>query len=303
MALLFETRTLFFEQLNRKVTVFMQNENGPCMLLAVLNALSLKGRVKIAPGTYDADTLIAFVMDICPEAGDLGYLANGCDIIPCFSSCKDFRDYPNFLSDLKLTMLHAMIPDPESKIFELVVGEDYDSLTLKLTDDNVDVILRAELENWWDVIQQQVTKIGLEVIDSAMQNGDIAIFFRANHFCVLFKTMNRVFSLVTDKGFMNTNCFWESLPDERGASKFFDDKFILSSLEQQPSPQIEKRLPRKPQNPYSQTQQSQETYSRILIHHQPAGQCAHAQQRQLQKNPRQATRRPPPSADDCCSVQ
>lgn len=68
----------------------MQNENDPCMLLAVLNALSLEGGVKIAPGTYDSDTLLASVMGICPEAGDLGHSVHGCDIIPCFFQLQRF---------------------------------------------------------------------------------------------------------------------------------------------------------------------------------------------------------------------
>lgn len=285
--MVFKTRTFFFEPLNREVTIFMQNENGPCMLLAVLNALSLKGRLKVSPGTYDADTLIAFIMEICPEAGDLTHLLRGCDIIPCFSSCRDFKDYPNFLSSLNLTLLHAMVPDPESSIFELVITEDYDSLVLKLTDDHIDALVRVELENWWDQIQQQVTKIGLSVVDAAMQNGDIVIFFRSNHFSVLFKTMSRVFSLVTDHGFIGTNCFWETVPDEFGESKFFNERFILSTLKDSPrGTNSAHQITVPPTNQRSPSTKPAQAVSRPREPPRVRYQTVH--------------RAPPP--DDCCSV-
>ena len=36
---------------NKEVPIITQNENGPCPLLAIMNVLLLKGKVKFAPGT------------------------------------------------------------------------------------------------------------------------------------------------------------------------------------------------------------------------------------------------------------
>ena len=269
------------------------------MIVAVCNVMVLKGQLRIESGEYEADDLVALIVGASSSTEDLSYLIHGCDITPCFSGCADFKDYPKFLTELHIRMLHAMVPDPESRLFSLVSQYDYDSLTLKLTDENLDPDERQILEQWWETIQSQATPIGLEVIDHAMSNNDVVIFFRGNHFSVLYKTMNRVFSLVTDRGFLDTNCFWQTLPNELGESKYFDDRFILSELQSNNTPRMAAVIVRPVvQQPPRPTQQRRPA--------QPPPQRTVPAPRQTRNVPRRENPpRPAPrksNNSDCCNV-
>ena len=276
----FRTRRLYFEPLKSHVNILMQNQNGPCMLLAICNIMVLKGQLRIDRGRYHADDIVALVTSASSSNEDLSYLVRGCDVVPCFSGCSEFRGYPQFLTGLGIRMFHAMVPDPESPLFETVSQHDYESLTLRLTEENLDPDERMHLEQWWEMIQPQVTSIGLSVIDSAMANGDLVIFFRANHFSVLYKTMNRVFSLVTDRGFLDTNCFWETVPDELGASKYFDDRFILSELQSRNTPRVIVQAQPPPRSPRLQQP------PRNTPHGQQPAPCSPGLQQPLRNAPR-----------------
>ena len=60
---------------NNKVPIITQNENGPCPLLAIMNALLLKGKVKLAPViemitseqlmTYLGDCILESMPEVC----------------------------------------------------------------------------------------------------------------------------------------------------------------------------------------------------------------------------------------------
>lgn len=55
--------------LNREVTIIMQNMNGPCPLLAIANALLLRGTMKNIPSsTISNDHLLHLVADIIVES-------------------------------------------------------------------------------------------------------------------------------------------------------------------------------------------------------------------------------------------
>ena len=230
--LFLSTRTFYFDPLRKDVTILMQDENGPCMLLAVFNTLVLRGDLSIDPGTYKSSQLLTLLKSISPHMPDISHLVRGCDINPYFSGCADFRDPPKFLKDLSIPMLHAMLPDPSTKTFNIVSNLDYDSLTLRLTEPPTDEnkeSLRIMTE-WWTEIQPQVTHLGLETIEVGMREGDLAVFFRANHFSVLYKTLGRVFSLVTDTGFTGTPHVWQTLPNKRGDTVYFDNSFLPTPL-------------------------------------------------------------------------
>lgn len=266
--LIFQTRSFIFGPSNKKITILLQKDNGPCMLIAIFNCLALKNKVKIQPGSYPASLIIDLIIGTCPKLVDFGdnllSLVDGCSINPVFSSCNEFKEYPEFLKLLNIQMYHGMLPDPTTPSFDVVSGYDYESLEMKILDlesttyllnnnsenspaktnqleqpnskeNNIQLSLEdkkllAYLKDFHAHIQRQITDIGIEAIDGAMKNGDVVIFFRSSHFSVLFKYMNRVFSLITDESFNGSNCVWETLPNEKGDSKYFDQDFILSSL-------------------------------------------------------------------------
>lgn len=265
--LVFQTRSFIYSPLNKKVTILIQDQNGPCMLIAIFNALVLKNKVKIQPGKYPASLVIDLIIGTCPQLIEYGdnllSLLNGCSINPVFSSCNEFKEYPEFLKLLNIQMYHGMLPDPSTPSFDIVSNYDYESLEMKILDlESTTYLLNNNTENnqttsnkmntpskeanlqlsredqkllmylkeFHSRIQRQITNIGIEAIDSAMSNGDVVIFFRSSHFSVITKHMNRVFSLITADFFNGSNCIWETLPNESGDSKYFDQDFILSTL-------------------------------------------------------------------------
>lgn len=279
--LVFQTRSFIFSPSNKKITILLQKDNGPCMLIAIFNCLALKNKIKIQPGKYSASLIIDLIIGTCPQLIDFGEnllsLVNGCSVNPVFSSCNEFKEYPEFLRLLNLQMYHGMLPDPASSSFDIVSGYDYESLEMKILDlesttyllnnnsenspnntnsteqpaskennlqlNSEDKKLLAYLKDFHRRIQRQITDIGIEAIDGAMQNGDAVIFFRSSHFSVLIKHMNRVFSLITDESFNGSNCVWETLPNENGDSKYFDQDFILSSLTMKKTSTKNQRIP------------------------------------------------------------
>lgn len=280
--LIFQTRSFIYAPLNKKITILLQKKNGPCMLIAIFNCLALKNKIKIQPGSYSSSLIIDLIIGTCPKLVEYGEnllsLLDGCSINPIFSSCNEFKEYPEFLKLLKIQMYHGMLPDPTTSSFDIVSNYDYESLEMKIldlesttyllnknrensenntnTDDqtpsketnlqlcNEDKKILAYLKNFHSKIQRQITDIGIEAIDGAMKNGDVVIFFRSSHFSVLVKHMNRIFSLITDESYNGSNCVWETLPNENGDSKYFDQDFILSSLTMKKStPKTQKNAP------------------------------------------------------------
>ena len=245
--LIYQTRTFKFEPLNKRITILMQNENGPCLLIAIVNALVLKNKMTLEPGAYNTSTLIDIIYGIFPNLRNLEFnfksLEKGYFVNPKFSACSDFKDFPVFLKLMDIPLYHGMIPDPSTPVFQLVSDLDYDELNLIILNNQDNINDRhftndekSLIQLFYENIKHQVTSFGLEVIDSAMKNGGIAIFFRSNHFSVIIKHMNRIFNLITAETFLHTNCFWQTLPTEKGETKMFDQDFILSSLNNQNTP-------------------------------------------------------------------
>lgn len=309
----FRTKTIKSPVLQKDITIILQKHNGPCMLIAIFNLLVLKGRVSICPGRYSSSQIIDLIIGVCPELAELSdnllSLVNGCNVNPIFSSCNEFRGYPEFLKILNIKMYHGMLPDPATPIYDIVQNYDYEQLEMKIfelesnlrlinsqnvsggfnensgsiqdsehkRESNIqlkehDRLLLEQLKYFYNMIQRQVTNFGISVIDSAMQNGDVVIFFRSSHFSVLTKYMNRVFTLITDECFIKTNYVWETLPNENGESKYFDEDFILSSLtenqktskpSQQKTTNTQKPVPKHPNNT-SQTPSNQSTLNNPL---------------------------------------
>ncbi|OHT00646.1 hypothetical protein TRFO_32605 [Tritrichomonas foetus] len=280
----FNTRTFFYEPLSKNITILMQSSNGPCMLIAIFNCLVLRNQLEIQPGKYSTSVIISYIYSICPtiENLNLDMLVSGYNINPIFSACTDFKDYPRFLEYLKIPMYHGMLPDPTTAVFPLVSELDYESFSIQalesFSSSSFNLLEKESLLAFFDVIQRQVTQFGLDVVETAMKNNDVAIFFRSNHFSVLIKHMNRVFSLITDESYLSSNCIWETLPSEKGESKYFDQDFILASLNNE--------IPKKTQ-PAQQKQTP--NYGNTTMNNYPANntQNIHHQNNHHQTNHRQ----------------
>ena len=78
------------------------------------------------------------------------------------------------------------------------------------------VLERAAIEEFLDSTPTQCTEDGLKSVFGAMRNNELGVFFRNNHFSVIFKRDNQfLLSLVTDEGFIDEkNIVWEIVYDD-----------------------------------------------------------------------------------------
>ena len=59
-----------------------------------------------------------------------------------------------------------------------------------------------------------------------MKDGQLAVFFRNNHFSTLCKERSVLYLLVTDQGFLNQpHVVWETLDNIQGDTVFVDQDF------------------------------------------------------------------------------
>ena len=90
-----------------------------------------------------------------------------------------------------------------------------------------EVIQEGEaISNWLSQTSSQLTTDGVIQLNSRMDNGGLAVLFRNNHFSVLHKRDDRLFSLVTDVGFRHSEIVWESLDQVDGDTQYFTQRFL-----------------------------------------------------------------------------
>ena len=77
------------------------------------------------------------------------------------------------------------------------------------------VMERTAIEEFLETTSTQCTEEGLKSVFRNMRNNELGVFFRNNHFSVIFKRDNRyVLSLVTDEGFIDEpSIVWEIVYD------------------------------------------------------------------------------------------
>jgi len=95
------------------------------------------------------------------------------------------------------------------------------------------VIVRQFLNDY----QQQLTAHGLIRMHEVMNENELAIFFRNNHFSAVYKRQGYIWELVTDQGIVDADgrITWQSLSQLSGDEQFVSNKFNLieSNINQQ----------------------------------------------------------------------
>ena len=72
----------------------------------------------------------------------------------------------------------------------------------------------------------QATSCGLVDLNETMKNGEISVLFKSNHFFTVTKQHDRLFTLVTDQGYLKSqNVMWEDLT-LFGGGDFFNEDFM-----------------------------------------------------------------------------
>ncbi|GMS95672.1 hypothetical protein PENTCL1PPCAC_17847, partial [Pristionchus entomophagus] len=222
------------------IKVMTQNENGPCPLIAVVNALVLQGRFSFNHSEWKvtADRVLGAVaemiliekekrgesnetLDANVEAAinTLQHCSKGLDVNIRFGRVDDFEftESQALFDILELKLFHGWIADEGT--LSVIGNRAYNEVTIFITEDSNESKL---IKEWLDSNRSQLTFDGIAMLNDKLKNGGVAILFRNNHFTTITKFQNILFGLVTDLGFHTLDALvFEAIVDVNQGSSFF----------------------------------------------------------------------------------
>ncbi|KAM7540047.1 hypothetical protein Aperf_G00000040456 [Anoplocephala perfoliata] len=240
-----------------KVPVITQNENGPCPMIAITNVLLLRRKLTLPPDheVVSSDLIIASLSDELlsypatnlDEDLRLNYEVNlssafsifpnlqtGLDINVRFTGVADF-EYTTALTifDLfRIPIFHGWVADPQDlNLVKVLRNQTYNQVVemiidYKSSEDPERIHEGLLAEEFLESAASQLTMCGLCELNERLQEGQLAIFFRNNHFNTIYKKNGQIYMLLTDVGFVNEpNFVWETLNNIDGDSQFVDGEF------------------------------------------------------------------------------
>ncbi|XP_007956618.1 ubiquitin carboxyl-terminal hydrolase MINDY-2 [Orycteropus afer afer] len=239
--------------------IITQNENGPCPLLAILNVLLLAWKVKLPPmmEIITAEQLMEYLGDYMLDAKPkeiseiqrLNYeqnmsdamailhkLQTGLDVNVKFTGVRIFEYTPECIvfDLLDIPLYHGWLVDPQIDDIVKAVGNcSYNQLVEKIISykqsDNSELVSEGFVaEQFLNNTATQLTYHGLCELTSTVQEGELCVFFRNNHFSTMTKYKGQLYLLVTDQGFLTEEkVVWESLHNVDGDGNFCDSEFHL----------------------------------------------------------------------------
>uniref|UniRef100_A0A1I7Y3I4 Ubiquitin carboxyl-terminal hydrolase n=2 Tax=Steinernema glaseri TaxID=37863 RepID=A0A1I7Y3I4_9BILA len=247
----FKLRT-FHERNGRKVTIVLQDENGPCFLLAVVNCLILKDDLHIGSNDRKAGQVTfvqlinligSYLIDQSEQKASLfgkcnveaivknclEHLENvntGIDVDIKFDKITSFKnlEMPGFVELLGLNLFHGWVSDPEDQeLYTLIKDKSYEECklhSLSCTNKRLD-----------DFLKNQLTFTGLHEINQTMNDGETAVLFNNNHFSTIVKHKDRIYQLATDVSFLhahNVDFVYEALVNTDGDTYYVDANFCTN---------------------------------------------------------------------------
>ncbi|XP_049573164.1 ubiquitin carboxyl-terminal hydrolase MINDY-2 isoform X2 [Syngnathus scovelli] len=239
--------------------IITQNENGPCPLLAIMNVLLLAWKVKMPPmmEIITAEQLMEYLGDYIletkpkeiSEAQRLNYeqnmsdamavlhkLQTGLDVNVKFTGVRVFEYTPECIvfDLLDIPLYHGWLVDPQMCDIVKAVGNcSYNQLVEKIISckqsDNSELAGEGIVaEQFLSSTATQLTYHGLCELTSTVEEGELCVFFRNNHFSTMIKYKGQLYLLVTDQGFLTEEkVVWESLHNVDGDGNFCDSEFRL----------------------------------------------------------------------------
>lgn len=242
-----------------KIPIVMQSINGPCPLIAIMNVLLLREKVKLPPmlEQITATQLLTYlsecIMDSVPDEirndetamlnleqnmNDaieiLPKLNTGLDVNIRFTGITDFEYTPECIifDLLRIPLYHGWLCDSDfTELKEAIGNQSYnqlvDTIITNKNSSDPDVSAKVLLaEDFLEGTASQLTLHGLNELRRQIKDNEIGILFRNNHFLTLFKRDNEIYTLVTDHGYLTEdNVIWEILDNIEGAGRFFDSNF------------------------------------------------------------------------------
>lgn len=247
-----------------KIPIVMQSINGPCPLIATMNVLLLREKVKLPTmlEQITANQLLTYlgecIMDCVPSdlQNDENAVLNleqnihdameimpklktGLDVNIRFTGITDFEYTPECIifDLLRIPLYHGWLIDPELIELQNAIGSQsynqlVDNIITNKTSNEPDIMTRVLIaEEFLERTASQLTIHGLHELNSKIKDNEIGILFRNNHFLTLFKREGEIYTLVTDHGYLTEdNIIWETLDNIEGAGRFFDSNFQVSEI-------------------------------------------------------------------------
>ncbi|XP_069766392.1 ubiquitin carboxyl-terminal hydrolase MINDY-2 isoform X2 [Narcine bancroftii] len=239
--------------------IITQNENGPCPLLAIMNVLLLAWKIKLPPmiEIITAEQLMEYlgdyILDAKPkeitDAQRLNYeqnmsdamailhkLQTGLDVNVKFTGVRVFEYTPECIvfDLLDIALYHGWLVDPQNADLTKAVGMcSYNQLVEKIIfckqSENSELVSEGYVaEQFLNNSATQLTCHGLCELISTVEEGELCVFFRNNHFSTMSKYKGQLYLLVTDQGFLTEEkVVWESLHNVDGDGNFCDSDFHL----------------------------------------------------------------------------
>ncbi|XP_065713828.1 ubiquitin carboxyl-terminal hydrolase MINDY-1 isoform X2 [Patagioenas fasciata] len=248
----------WIEWKGERTPVITQSANGPCPLLALMNVLLLRWKVKLPPQkeVITAEELMAhlgdcilstppprepaeglqlnFQQNINDSMTVLPKLSTGLDVNVRFTGVSDFEYTPECIvfDLLSVPLYHGWLLDPQSPELVRAVGKlSYNQLvekiiTCKQASDSGLLSEGLVAEQFLEATASQLTEHGLCELAAAVPEGELSVFFRNNHFSTMTKHKGHLYLLVTDQGFLREDgVVWETLQSVDGDSCFCDTEF------------------------------------------------------------------------------
>ncbi|AMD21345.1 HER066Wp [Eremothecium sinecaudum] len=261
MNLEFETKNVVTR--GTRLPILLQNENGPCALIALANVLLLSPKYAskasnlirlVQKPTVTLHDLVTSLANIAVQNSTSAYsdtdkllkllpqLHTGLPVDPAFDGT--FRDTPEMalfrLFNVKL--VHGWLVDPDQfpNDYERISPYSYDDaqktlvLVAEFQEDPQSTQPNKQLLNdaamlcaFLEESATQLTTYGLQHLKKLMQDDCYAILFRNNHFATIYKHNGVLFTLVTDLGYKyRSDIVWQSLDFVDG----YRDEFYTGDL-------------------------------------------------------------------------
>ena len=243
----------------------LQNENGPCPLLAAANCLLLKGSISlpsniIGTGVVTIDQLVNVLAEkILANATGSDHhnhevltvfpsLQFGMDVNPKFTSGPTGVEYTMHLNAfdlLHIELVHGWLLEPGEEEYDLIDNQTYNQLINLVINGNeagAQLQQNPNAENHDELSTQatkgsiinqflersshQLTQYGLTVLHEYLKDGQMVVFFRNNHFNTLTKQDGFLYLLVTDCGYADVSTVvWEKLDVIDGDTEYVSEDF------------------------------------------------------------------------------
>ena len=203
---------------NKHLPIVLQNENGPCPLIAIANILFLKQIINLdskielvtSKNLIDhlGDALLRFKLSSCKIEDELNFNQNFSDALNSLHSLEfgldvnikftgvshfEYTRELNIFDMFNINLYHGWLVDPQQvEIASIIQNLSYNQLVdriiyLKNSDSQIDVAKGMQVEEFLDATQSQLTFHGLVELQEALKPNELAVFFRNNHFSTILK--------------------------------------------------------------------------------------------------------------------